>query len=160
MLVVDYINKINDSFEAYLLFLNNSIKENRWFVNNQHFLPQLCSPINIDVFDDNLFLIKLENNFNEMVLDSLQKVLPSNIYEEYLPKINILLGTTPNKTSNSISLNGTEYTKYTSTQMKELLNKIHGLPCVENMLNNITIKLINEIYHKDFIGLGYEQLMI
>lgn len=155
LLKSDYTIEIDDSFKSYVKFLKKSIDENKWFVNNAHFLPQVNTKDD-NIFDDNLILVKLEEKFDEEFLDALQVVLPADVYNNYLFKVCELLNTTPNKTLNRLSLEGNEYLNYNSVKLISLMKDSIGLPSIHNMLDSETIGLINDIYHNDFVYLKYK----
>ena len=154
LLKVDLTEKIDDSFKNYIKFLKKSITENKWFVQNSHFLPQV-NQNDLKLFDNNLIIVKLEEDFNYNFLNALKTVLSINIYDQYISKITEILDTTPNKTSNRLILEGNDYLNYNSDQLIEFMNKNNGLPSIENMLDDDIINFINDIYENDIINLNY-----
>lgn len=153
LLKSNYNIEIDDSFKSYVKFLRKSINENKWFIKNDHFLPQVNTN---NIFDDNLILVKLEEKFNETFLNALQIVMPADVYNNYLFKVCELLDTTPNKTLNRLTLEGNEYLNYNSVKLISLIKDNTGLPSIHNMLDSETIGLINDIYHNDFVYLKYK----
>jgi len=152
---VDYIQPINDSFREYVKFLKNGWLKRRWFTNNDHFNPQV-DVNSLVLFDCNLQIVKLEDNFTQNILKALECVIPEDVFFNCYNEIISILKTRPNQNNkdNKDIVSGC-YADYTSEQWINFIQCGGNLAGISNMLDADIVADLNEMFMYDYQYLDY-----